>query len=131
MARKVAFALIENRAGPVLLIQRGYGREKYRWSLPGGHVDRGESNRRAAVREAREETGFHVEIVYRIDEGYRAPWKAYFAKIKGGRLRPKRPECLDAKFFDYDKLPKLAFDVDRRVISNRLKDVGKSPEGRH
>ncbi len=57
MAKRVAFCLVEDKAGRVLLVQRGYGKEKYQWSLPGGHVDHKESSWRAAVRETREETG--------------------------------------------------------------------------
>ena len=51
----VAFCLVENKQGQVLLIQRGYGKEKYKWSLPGGNVDGKEGYQRAAARETREE----------------------------------------------------------------------------
>jgi 8-oxo-dGTP diphosphatase len=63
MARRVAFCLVENDKTQVLLIQRGYGKEKGKWSLPGGFVDKGESSRHAAYRETKEETGLIVEIV--------------------------------------------------------------------
>ena len=39
-------------------IEPGYGK----WVFPGGYVDRGEEVQRAAVREAREETGLDVRI---------------------------------------------------------------------
>ena len=63
MPRRVAFCLVENKSGEVLLVQRGYGKEKYKWSLPGGHVDHNERSHRAAVRETREETGPRVKII--------------------------------------------------------------------
>ena len=117
MAKRVAFCLVENHAGQVLLVQRGYGKEKYKWSLPGGHCDGQESYHRAAVREVREETGLRVEMISTIFEGRNRPIKTYFGKIRGGHLKAKRPECLDAKFFDYNRLPTLAFSADHRALT--------------
>lgn len=46
----------------VLLLQEG-GRLAYGlWSIPGGHVDPGESFEQAAVREAIEESGYEVKL---------------------------------------------------------------------
>lgn len=45
------------RGGDVLLIERGWPPHKGRLALPGGHVNRGETSRTAAVRELLEETG--------------------------------------------------------------------------
>ena len=39
--KKVAFCLVENDKGEVLFVQRAYGKEKGKWSLPGGLVDPG------------------------------------------------------------------------------------------
>ena len=64
----------------------------------------------------REETGLRVEIISLIFEGRRHAIKTYFGKIRGGRLKAQRPECLAAKFFDYDSLPPLAFSADRRAL---------------
>ena len=116
MAKRVAFCLVENSAGQVLLVQRGYGKRKFKWSLPGGNCDGQESYHRAAARETREETGLKVETVSLIFEGRRHPIKTYFGRIRGGRLKAQRPECLDAKFFDYSGLPPLAFSADRLAI---------------
>ena len=116
MPRRVAFCLVENKSGEVLLVQRGYGKEKYKWSLPGGHVDHNERSHRAAVRETREETGLRVKVVSTVLVGRRNPIKTFFGLIEGGRLKAKRPECLDARFFAYNNLPPLAFGADQRAI---------------
>ena len=116
MARRVAFCLVENKNGQVLLIQRGYGSKKYKWSLPGGFVDRGERSIDAARRETREETGLRVQIVDLIMVGRNHPIKTFHGKIVGGRLRYQKRECLDARFFYPNKLPQLAFGADKRAI---------------
>src|SRR5882762_8470952 len=50
------------RDGAVLLIERAKGALKGRWSLPGGHIEPGETARAAVVREVREETGVEVDM---------------------------------------------------------------------
>ncbi len=116
MPKRVAFCLVENDIGQVLLVQRGYGKEKYKWSLPGGNCDGKEAYHRAAARETREETGLRVEVVSLIFEGRNHLIKTYFGKVIGGHLKARKPECLDAKFFDYGRLPPLAFSADRRAL---------------
>ena len=118
MAKRVAFCLIENDSGQVLLIQRGYGKQKFKWSLPGGNCDGKEGYSQAAAREMREETGLRVEIVSTIFEGRSHAIKTYFGRIRGGHLKAKRPECLDAKFFDYNRLPPLAYSADNRALKD-------------
>ena len=118
MAKRVAFCLVENDNGQVLLVQRGYGKEKFKWSLPGGNCDGKEAYHKAAVRETREETGLRVEIVSLILEGRNHAIKTYFGEIRGGHLKARKPECLDARFFDYSRLPPLAFSADRRALQD-------------
>jgi ADP-ribose pyrophosphatase YjhB (NUDIX family) len=55
------------RDGTVLLIERAKGALKGRWSLPGGHIEPGETARAAAVREVREETGVEADIQGLLD----------------------------------------------------------------
>jgi 8-oxo-dGTP diphosphatase len=46
----------------VLLVERGKGPSRGIWSLPGGHIEAGETARAAALRELHEETGVEAEI---------------------------------------------------------------------
>ena len=55
------------RDGTVLLIERAKGALKGLWSLPGGHIEPGETARAAAVREVREETGVKADIHGLVD----------------------------------------------------------------
>jgi 8-oxo-dGTP diphosphatase len=55
------------RGDAVLLIKRGAGALKGLWSLPGGHIEAGETARAAAVREVREETGVEAQLSGLVD----------------------------------------------------------------
>ena len=82
-----AFGLVVNDKREILLIQRGYGKYKGKWSLPGGQKDKGESLKCAAVRETLEETGIRMtsdSLYYRNKIGSLETWRG---RIKGGHLR--------------------------------------------
>jgi acetyl-CoA carboxylase carboxyl transferase subunit beta len=55
----VGAVVVENHR--LLLIERGSGASRGRWSIPGGHVELNETVHEAVVREVLEETG--VEVV--------------------------------------------------------------------
>ena len=114
-----AFGLVVNERNEILMIQRGYGSRKGQWSLPGGQRDKGESLRRTAVRETREETGIRMSADQMYYKSDRHSFEVWRGKRLGGHIRVQRRECLDAKWFQTDMLPhddNLAFVPDVRVI---------------
>jgi 8-oxo-dGTP diphosphatase len=55
------------RGDQVLLIKRGKAPRLGEWSIPGGHVEWGETAAQAAMREVMEETGIEAEALALID----------------------------------------------------------------
>lgn len=124
-----AFGFVTNSKKELLLIQRGYGNRKGKWSLPGGNRDRGESHRRAAIRETKEETGIRLHHPYLFLKGKRHRYEIWRGKKAGGNIRYQRKECLDAKWFPVNMLPHddcLAFDPDKKAIGQYANEHSRS-----
>ena len=64
---KVAFTYLTQK-DKILMLQEGGKRARGLWSIPGGHVDEGESFEQAAMREAMEESGYEIAIEKTIYE---------------------------------------------------------------
>ena len=71
---EVAVGAVCTHAESLLLVRRGRGPAAGEWSVPGGHVEGGETLHEAVVRETYEETGLEVVVdrflgwVERIDD---------------------------------------------------------------
>ena len=83
--------------GKALIIKRGHEPRKGEWSLPGGHVELGETLIDAVRREIKEETGLDVEVgalldvfdrVHRVDQRiqYHFVILDYLCTCTGGTL---------------------------------------------
>lgn len=88
------------RADTVLLIERGAGALKGRWSLPGGHIEAGEMARDAATREVCEETGVEADIEGLVDlhevilrRGDDSLLAHYLIAVHWGRWRAGEPRA--------------------------------------
>lgn len=96
-------------SGRVLMTKR----EDYEvWSLPGGHVEAGESFADAAIRETFEETGLAVELTRLVGSYSRPRWRdggyhiiVFAARPTGGALSAQVGEVLALDFFSPDALP--------------------------
>ncbi|MFF3558546.1 NUDIX hydrolase [Streptomyces sp. NPDC002574] len=118
-------AVALNEAGEILLIHRT---DNDLWALPGGGIDIGESASAAAVREAKEETGFDVEVagligiytdpahVMAYDDGeVRQQFSLCFrARITGGELRTSG-ESKDVAFVHPSGLDELSIHPSMRM----------------
>lgn len=94
-----------------LLVQEKQPKAYGLWNLPAGHVDKGESIETAAIREAKEETGYDVALVERLaiyHEETTAPIKHVFlATIIGGEPTIDEDEILQIKWLSYDEIVSL------------------------
>jgi 8-oxo-dGTP diphosphatase len=106
-------AIVLDETGRLLLVHRGRPPGEGLWSLPGGRVERGETDAEALRRELREETGLDVTpgrfvgtalrpgpegVVYEIHD--------YAAAVSGGRLAAG-DDAADARWCDPDDLVRL------------------------
>ena len=121
---KVAAAVLVERDGEVLLVQRSFNPHKGAWSLPAGFVNAGEDPAEAAQRECLEETGLNVRITCLLDVYAKKehPGGADFIIVYGAETLngtlAAADDADDAAFFARDALPELAFDATKYILKN-------------
>jgi 8-oxo-dGTP diphosphatase len=110
----------------VLLIQRAHPPMQGEWSLPGGHIEFGETIIAALKREVREETGLEVEprelacVLDRIGTDHHYVLIDYLCDITGGDLRTGS-DALAVRWASRDDLAMLGVaEFTREVIQRFL-----------
>lgn len=119
-SRVVAGCVVRNDEGKYLLVQEMQPKVYGLWNIPAGHVDKGESIKSAAIREVKEETGYDVELLEKIDvyhDEVEEPVRhAFRARIVGGNLAAQPDEILDAGWFSYDEISSIKDEGKLRVL---------------
>ncbi len=118
---KVAVAAIIPMGDGIVLLKRAIEPQIGEWSFPSGYVDRGEKLERALEREVLEECGLVVSVnqligVYSEVE-QPVVLVVYHADVVSGQL-VAGDETAEARIFELDAMPKLAFEHDDRIVSD-------------
>lgn len=109
--------------GRILLIRRGNEPKHGFWSFPTGFIDIGDTPEETAIREAKEEADVEVELD-RLLGVYSDTKRTVVLIVYVGRIVSGVPkgcaEALDARLFDSQSLPELAFDHDYRILRDLI-----------
>jgi 8-oxo-dGTP pyrophosphatase MutT (NUDIX family) len=110
----VVSACLIKKDDKYLLVQESLPKIYGLWNLPAGHVDKGEEIRTAAIREAREETGYDVRLVKEVallhKEATSAVKHIFSADIIGGEISFEPDEILDVKWLTFKEVKAINDD---------------------
>ncbi|MEM7406829.1 MAG: NUDIX hydrolase [Pseudomonadota bacterium] len=112
---RVSVGAMVMRDASLLLVQRRFNPEKFKWCLPAGYLDPGELPEETARREVFEETGLDVtitdlEAVYGNTNGRGASLILIYNAVYAGGEPVAADDALAARFCALDDVPVLAFD---------------------
>lgn len=113
--------LIDNE-DRVLLVKRRVDPKKGFWCLPGGFIELKETPEQAALRELEEETGLSgkIQMLLGVTSSASPQYDTvlmvgYLIKEYSGLLEPG-DDASDAAYFEYNKLPEIAFQSHMKFI---------------
>lgn len=109
-------AVVVDSSGRLLLIRRGHEPGAGLWSLPGGHVEVGESDAAALRREMAEETGLEVSVGALVGEVVRGPYviRDYRCSVVSGTPRAGS-DAAEIGWFPPDEIAELPLVVELLV----------------
>src|SRR5262249_50285520 len=131
MPSSIKAAVLIQRNTQFLLVQEAGPPMHGFWSWPQGKVETGESIEEAAVREAREETGFEVKIDRKIailEDTFPdiKELHVYLARIVGGELALPSGEIGDARFFSAAEIAEMKGQLVGQWIPGTINQVNKA-----
>ena len=123
----VTVHLLFFRDQQILLLRRfNTGYEDGNYSVPAGHLEGGETIRRAAVREALEEVGVHIDVedvafatvTHRKSNDERVDFFVHIKEWEGEPFNAEPHKCDELRWFDLEALPENTIPYVRRAIQN-------------
>ena len=100
------------------------------WDLPGGAIEKGESPADAAVREAREESGYQIQIERPVGRYLHQSvygrgdqlTHTFRARVVGGKAKHFGLETTGLRWFPVNALPRGVEPLQRQMIADALAD---------
>lgn len=123
LALIVAGVVLE-QSGKYLLVQEKKPSAYGLWNLPAGRVDKGHTIEQTAIKEAKEETGFDVqlgkELLVAHEDVNSAVKHSFSAKIISGELRFPEDEILDARWFSLSEVEAMKDKLRSEWVINSI-----------
>jgi 8-oxo-dGTP diphosphatase len=120
----VIAGVVIKKDGKFLLVQEKQPKAYGLWNFPAGRVDVGDTIEQTAIKEAKEESGYDVELISKIDifqdSADQPPKHAFKANIIGGDLNYPKEEMLDAQWFTFDEIKKMKDKLRGNWIINAI-----------
>jgi ADP-ribose pyrophosphatase YjhB (NUDIX family) len=121
---KVAAAVLVERNGLILLVQRANQPHRGLWTLPAGFVNAGEDPAMAAARECLEETGLSVEITGLIEivagreHARGSDFVIFYRGLAALGEALAADDAAAVGWFGHDSLPELAFKSTAHILNH-------------
>lgn len=106
----IVAGVVTRQDGKYLLVRENRPGTKVHglWNFPAGRVEAGDTIEKTAVKEAKEEAGYDVELIRKLgifqDHAQTPPKHAFEAKIVSGNLKWPKDEILDARWFTHEEI---------------------------
>lgn len=102
---EIRAGVVIKRDGKYLLIQEKGGPHPGQWSIPIGRIKQGHSPEETAIREAKEEAGFEVQLIRKIQIDYE--YYFYEARITGGSGKFDKNDVIQTRWYTLDEIKEL------------------------
>jgi 8-oxo-dGTP diphosphatase len=128
---RVGVGVFVFKDGKFLMLQRQGAHGAGSWSIPGGHLEFGESPEETATREVREETGLEIanvafaavtnDIFREENKHYVTVWmKSDWSSGEATNTEPDK--CTELRWVDFDTLPEPLFLPWQQLLKSEFID---------